>query len=70
MSNITKINGILINAATASFVTASNVVGTVLSASYTISASYAETSQTSSYVLQAVSASYAITASYIDGGFY
>ena len=47
MSNITKINGILINAATASFVTASNVVGTVSSASFSTSASFAQTSSLS-----------------------
>jgi hypothetical protein len=53
------------NAQTASFVTASNVVGTVASASYALTASYVQNAQTASYVLQAVSASYAQTASYV-----
>ena len=62
-------------AATASFVTASNIYGpfgsnSILSASYSVSssnaqtASYVVTAQTASYVLNAVSASYAITSSF------
>lgn len=64
------------NALTASYVTASRVVGTITSASYAVTASYVETAQTASYILasnvdgtianatQATSASYADTASY------
>jgi len=51
------------NAQTASYVAASNVVGTVANAA---TASYVTTAQTASYVLQAVSASFAQTASYLN----
>ena len=65
-----------LTAATASFVTASNVWGpfgsnSILSASYAATASFVTTAQTASYVLQAVSASFATlaqtanTASYV-----
>jgi hypothetical protein len=59
--------GTAINADTASFVTASNVWGpfgrnSIISASYSVSSSNA---QTASYVLNAISASFAQTASYV-----
>jgi hypothetical protein len=52
MSNITEINNKLINAATASFVTASNVSGIVDSASVALTASFAP-----NYVLTSVTSS-------------
>ena len=70
MSNITKINGILINAATASFVTASNVVGTVSSASFSLSASYLIGGVTINTGSLVTTASFnAFTSSYTTGSF-
>jgi hypothetical protein len=58
-------------AATASYVTSSNVYGpygsnSILSASYALSASQAQNAVSASYVLNAISASYAATASSAD----
>ena len=49
---------------TASYITASNIIGTVTSASYSLSASYTLTSSFSQTALSALSASYSNTSSY------
>jgi hypothetical protein len=55
-----------IQALSASYIQTAQTASYVLSASYAVSSSFSQTSQTSSYVLQAVSASYALTASYVS----
>ena len=52
------------NSLTSSYVTASSIIGTVTSASYALSTSYAPTNITSSWSNNSVTASYVATASY------
>lgn len=68
MANISQINGLSITAATASFVPASAVSGSIASASYAATASYVTGSIYNS-TNPALSSSYALTASYaLNGG--